>query len=73
MKRTAKHAPGSLVFDRRRGQWQYFWYESGHRRRSVAAICTQPRHRRGEQLKTGDDLLRHPRMDPRFEKSSRAF
>jgi len=32
MKRTAKHAPGSLVFDRRRGQWQYFWYESGHRR-----------------------------------------
>ena len=31
MKRTAKHAPGSLVFDRRRGQWQYFWYESGQR------------------------------------------
>lgn len=31
MKRTAKHAPGSVVFDRRRGQWQYFWYESGHR------------------------------------------
>lgn len=32
MKRTAKHAPGSVVFDRRRRQWQYFWYEFGNRR-----------------------------------------
>jgi len=35
MKRTARHAPGSVVFDHRRGQWQYFWYDSGHRRSRV--------------------------------------
>jgi integrase len=31
MKRTARHAPGSLVWDRRIQQWRYFWYVDGHR------------------------------------------
>ena len=35
MKRTQRHAPGSLCFDKRRGQWQYFWYENGRRRSRV--------------------------------------
>lgn len=35
MKRTQRHAPGSLCFDKRRGQWQYFWYEGGRRRSRV--------------------------------------
>jgi hypothetical protein len=35
MKRTAKYAPGSLCFDRRRGVWQFYWYEQGKRRSRV--------------------------------------
>lgn len=32
LKRTQRHALGSLCFDKRRGKWQYFWYEDGRRR-----------------------------------------
>ena len=35
MKRTQRHAPGSLCFDKRRGRWQYFWYDGGRRRSRV--------------------------------------
>ena len=35
MKRTKRHAPGSVVFDRRRGTWQFYYYVSGKRRSRV--------------------------------------
>ena len=41
MKRTKRHAPGSVVFDRRRGHWQHFWYEAGERRSRVIGTRQQ--------------------------------
>jgi integrase len=34
MTRTKRHTTGSLCFDTRRGQWQYFWYNDAGKRRS---------------------------------------
>ncbi len=34
MKRTAKYATGSVVFDRRRGTWNFYWYDAKGNRRS---------------------------------------
>lgn len=41
MKRTQRHAPGSIVFDRRRGKWQHFWYEAGKRRSRIIGTRQQ--------------------------------
>jgi len=32
MRRTQRHAFGSICFDKRRGQWRYYWYQEGERR-----------------------------------------
>src|SRR6516162_7415859 len=32
MKRVQRHKTGSVRFDKRRGTWNYLWYESGKRR-----------------------------------------
>src|SRR5690348_16991918 len=41
VKRTHRHAPGSLCFDKRRGVWQYFWYEEGRRRSRIVGTRSQ--------------------------------
>lgn len=43
MSRTAKHAMGSLVYDSRRGSWQFYWYENGLRRSRVIGTRAQYR------------------------------
>jgi hypothetical protein len=41
MKRTARHAPGCLCFDKRRGQWRLYWYEARRRRSKVIGTRQQ--------------------------------
>jgi integrase len=41
MKRAARHKTGSIVFDKRRGTWNFLWWENGKRRSKVIGTARQ--------------------------------